>query len=185
MNELVESLWNRFPEVGLGLAAAVHRSTHLSARRNSGPYGSHVHGEFGSEVRVPFMDYRLVRLSQKLAGAQKQTPKEFKVFLKQALGHRCPPELLTRPKWGFDTPLGRWVGQPNVLAAMKRLPEGVAVKEGLLSGDAIRSMVENAQTARKFARQLWSLLVLESWLRVRNRMEAPRETLSELLSSAY
>jgi asparagine synthase (glutamine-hydrolysing) len=136
------------------------------------------------EVRVPFMDYRLVRLSQKLSSAQKQTSKDFKIFLKSALGNRCPPELLTRPKWGFDTPLGRWVGQPNVLAAMKRLPEGVAVKEGLLRASAIRPMVENAESARRFARQLWSLLVLESWLRVRNRMEPPRESLSELLSSA-
>ena len=89
-----------------------------------------------------------------------------------------------RPKWGFDTPLGRWVGQPNVLAAMKRLPEGVAVKSGLLRASAIRPMVENAESARRSARQLWSLLVLESWLRVRNRMEPPRESLSELLSSA-
>ena len=116
--------------------------------------------------------------------AQKQTPQDYKVFLKSALGHRCPPELLSRPKWGFDTPLGRWVGQPNVLAAMRRLPEGLAVKEGLLRAAAIRPMVESAETARRFARQLWSLLVLESWLRVRGRMEAPKESLTELLSAA-
>jgi len=184
MNQLVESLWNRYPgSDSISRRQFVDQHTYLPDEILA--LTDRMSMANSLEVRVPFMDYRLVRLSQRLAGAQKQTPQDFKVFLKSTLGHRCPPELLTRPKWGFDTPLGRWVGQPNVLAAMKRLPEGVAVKEGLLSAAAIRPMVESAESARRFARQLWSLLVLESWLRVRNRMEAPKESLSELLSSAH
>ena len=74
----------------------------------------------GLEVRVPFMDYRIVRLSQLLNGQQKQTPEDFKIFLKEALGKRCPPQLLTCPKWGFSTTLKNWVSQPEVFACIQR-----------------------------------------------------------------
>ncbi|MBZ5676152.1 MAG: asparagine synthase (glutamine-hydrolyzing) [Acidobacteriia bacterium] len=181
-DQVMECLWNRYPgKDSVSQRQFVDQHTYLPDDILA--LTDRMSMANSLEVRVPFMDYRLVRLSQKLSSAQKQTSKDFKIFLKSALGNRCPPELLTRPKWGFDTPLGRWVGQPNVLAAMKRLPEGVAVKEGLLRASAIRPMVENAESARRSARQLWSLLVLESWLRVRNRMEPPRESLSELLSA--
>ena len=42
------------------------------------------------EVRVPFMDYRLVRFSQKVPGTLKQNSHEFKILLKRALGRALP-----------------------------------------------------------------------------------------------
>jgi asparagine synthase (glutamine-hydrolysing) len=136
------------------------------------------------EVRVPFMDYRLVRLSQMLTGEQKQNSKDFKIFLKKVLGNRCPPEILTRPKWGFDTPLRKWVQQPSLHQLIRNLPEGAAVRQGLFRADSVRGFVEDPQVASRFARRVWNLFVLETWLQVHRRPAPPKESLSELMAGA-
>jgi asparagine synthase (glutamine-hydrolysing) len=133
------------------------------------------------EVRVPFMDYRLVRFSQRVHGRLKQTREDYKILLKRSLGQRCPPEILTRPKWGFDTPLSRWVQQPGLYDLIHSLPEGAAVKQGLFNPAAVRQLVHDPQTAGRFARRVWNLFVLDVWLQVHRRPAPPRETLSELM----
>ncbi len=133
------------------------------------------------EVRVPFMDYRLVRFAQRVSGGLKQNSNDFKILLKKTLGQRCPPEILNRPKWGFDTPLRRWVQQPGLYDLIRRLPEGTAVKEGLLKAEGVRGLVQDQQTISRNARRVWNLFVLDVWLQVHKRLEPPRETLSELL----
>ena len=136
------------------------------------------------EVRVPFMDFRLVRFAQHLKGAQKQSGRDFKIFLKQVLGKRCPPEILTRPKWGFDTPLRRWVRQPAIFKLLHALPDGLCVKEGLFRAAAVRALVSSPEAAANFARGVWSLLVLEVWMHVRRRSSAPAESCMDLLGVA-
>lgn len=136
------------------------------------------------EVRVPFLDYRLVRLSQALSSAQKQTRTDFKIFLKQALGHLCPPEILMRPKWGFDTPLSRWVSSPALFEHVRRLDSGVCVQAGWLRPEAVRRWTSSPELARRAPRNVWNLLVLEVWMRIRGRESAPTESLDELLQEA-
>jgi asparagine synthase (glutamine-hydrolysing) len=135
------------------------------------------------EVRVPFMDYRLVRFTQRVPGSWKQNPRDFKILLKKVLGQRCPPEVLSRPKWGFDTPLRRWVQQPGLFELVRTLAEGAAVKLGLFKPEAVRALVQNPETASRNARRVWNLFVLDIWLQVHLRPSRPSETLSELLGA--
>jgi len=135
------------------------------------------------EVRVPFMDYRLVRFTQRVPGSLKQNAREFKILLKKVLGQRCPPEILSRPKWGFDTPLRFWVQQPGLCDLIRALPEGTAVKRGLFNPEAIRTLVHDPETVSRNARRVWNLLMLDVWLQVHRRGAAPSETLSELLGA--
>jgi asparagine synthase (glutamine-hydrolysing) len=127
------------------------------------------------------MDYRLVRFAQRIGGDLKQNSQDYKILLKRSLGQRCPPEILNRPKWGFDTPLSRWVQQPGLYELIRGLPEGTAVKQGLFKAAAIRALVQDAPTAGRFARRVWNLFVLDVWLQVHRRPAPPRETLSDLL----
>ena len=106
------------------------------------------------------------------------------MFLKRVLGKHCPPELLNRPKWGFDTPLRRWVGQPEIYDALKGLPSGTAVKQGLLRGSGVRGMVSSPEIAQNQARRAWNLLILETWLRVHKLETPPGESLLEVVKEA-
>lgn len=100
---------------------------------------------------------------------------------KKTLGQRCPPEILNRPKWGFDTPLRHWVQQPGLHELIRTLPEGAAVKKGLFKAEAIRELVQDPHAVSRHARRVWNLFVLDVWLQVHNRPTPPTETLSELM----
>lgn len=136
------------------------------------------------EVRTPFLDYRLVRLSQRIGGALKQNAQDFKIVLKKALGRRCPPEILSRPKWGFDTPLRRWVAQPDLFEVLRRLPDGLLVEQGWVKREALAELVATPQSASVHARRVWILLVLEVWLGVHGRQSCPSESLVDLACAA-
>ena len=181
--ELVQWLWHRYPgDDPVSRRQFIDQHTYLPDQILA--LTDRMSMANSLEVRVPFMDYRLVRFAQGLRSAQKQDGQSFKIFLKEALGHRCPPEILQRPKWGFDTPLRKWVCQPGIFKLLRCLPDGVCVKQGLFRRSAIRSLVASPESAMNFARGVWSLLVLEIWMRVHLRTTPPRESCYELLGVA-
>ncbi len=61
------------------------------------------------EVRSPFVDHRLARLANALPPARKLNGGFRKRVLVERLGHMLPPEILNRPKTGFEMPLGAWL----------------------------------------------------------------------------
>jgi asparagine synthase (glutamine-hydrolysing) len=67
----------------------------------------------GLEIRVPFLDQRLVdwiyRLPDKMRFPRHSPPKH---LLRRALDGVLPGNLLSRPKTGFVLPLGRWMLGP-------------------------------------------------------------------------
>jgi asparagine synthase (glutamine-hydrolysing) len=131
------------------------------------------------EVRVPFLDYRLVRFSQRISSEWKQNEVDFKIGLRAALGKRCPPSLLSRRKWGFDTPLRRWIGQTEIVNLLQQLSKGWIVREGVVRAGPVAAITKDGETIRRNARRVWNLLALETWLRVRKHSSAPRENLPD------
>ncbi len=61
------------------------------------------------EVRSPFVDHRLVEFANRLPGHRKLLGTTRKKFLMEKLAHFLPPEILSRPKAGFELPLGAWL----------------------------------------------------------------------------
>jgi asparagine synthase (glutamine-hydrolysing) len=178
--EIFESLWKKYPGTdSVSRFQFIDQHTYLPDQILA--LTDRMSMANSLEVRVPFLDYHLVRLAEAIPGIWKQKPGDFKILLKRALGKRCPPEIVNRSKFGFDTPLSRWVRQPAIFELIKGLPEGFAAKQGLFDPHGIRALVQDAQTAGKFARRVWNLLVLDVWLQINRRMAPPQETLSELL----
>jgi asparagine synthase (glutamine-hydrolysing) len=181
--DTVETLWNRYPgKDPVGRLQFIDQHTYLPDQILA--LTDRMSLANSLEVRVPFLDYRLVRLAQKIPTALKQVDGDFKIALKRALGDRLPEEILTRPKWGFDTPLQSWVRVPAIFKALQGLTTGAIVREGLVSKAAVRSLVSSRERVSTQARRAWSLLILEVWLRVRSRPSAPHESLTELISSS-
>jgi asparagine synthase (glutamine-hydrolysing) len=182
-HETFESLWNKYPGTdSVSRFQFIDQHTYLPDQILA--LTDRMSMANSLEVRVPFLDYHLVRLAEGIAGNRKQNPHDFKILLKQALGKRVPQQILDRPKFGFDTPLSRWVKQPAIFELIRGLPEGYAAKQGLFDPRGIRAMVQDAPTAGRFARRVWNLFVLDIWLQVNRRSAPPQETLSELLGVA-
>jgi asparagine synthase (glutamine-hydrolysing) len=178
--QVFESLWNRFPGTdAVSRRQFVDQHTYLPDTILA--LTDRMSMANSLEVRVPFMDYRLVRLSQRFGSLLKQHSGDFKILLKRALGDRCPTELLNRPKWGFDTPLSRWVSQPEMMQILQALPQGLAVRESLIRPAAVRALVESPAAIFANARRLWNLLILDVWLSVKGHLSAPSASLRDLI----
>lgn len=63
---------------------------------------------YGLEVRVPFLDHRLVELALNIDSALKRKNSEQKYIVKKIMERYYPQELIYRPKWGFSIPLEKW-----------------------------------------------------------------------------
>jgi asparagine synthase (glutamine-hydrolysing) len=105
------------------------------------------------EVRPPLLDDRLVEFALTLDAPLLRRGGEGKVVWKKALEGTIPPEILARPKKGFSMPVRRWIQeQPGLLAsALRRLAEA--------------GILRSPRPRRFGGEQVWSLLVLDRWLR--------------------
>jgi asparagine synthase (glutamine-hydrolysing) len=174
---VVEDLWNRYPhEDWVGRRQFVDQHLYLPDQILA--LTDRMSMAVSLEVRVPFMDPRLVRFAAALPGSRKQTRTEFKIYLKEALGDRVPEVILHRPKWGFASPVERWLVRPELFRIVQRLPERL---RELLDPRVVRSWVRDPVTASRHAGHVWTLLTLDVWCRVHEASEPPDIPLTELV----
>lgn len=118
----------------------------------------------GLEVRVPFLDHEVVEYALRLDPESLFDGRQGKQALRRCYGPDLPGDVLVGGKFGFSPPLARWRGALEKIA-QDILPDGVAVRSGVIDGDWMREQV-NARSWRKESR-LWMLLTLEKWLAAR------------------
>lgn len=118
------------------------------------------------EIRVPFLDMRLVELALALPDAHKITAKDRKLALKQAGDGVIPRAILRRQKRGFGLPVGRWLRNP---AGLGRMFDRLVLddqRRSFLNYDKVRALFAAHRTsARDNSDILWPLLSLEVWCR--------------------
>jgi len=116
------------------------------------------------EVRVPFLDHRVVELATNLPMDMKLRRLTTKYVLKRALAGVLPRDILERPKKGFGVPLGRWFRRE--LAPMLRdtcAPE-VIRRAGLFRPEAVGQLLaEHAEGRRDHRKKLYTLLAFQFW----------------------
>jgi asparagine synthase (glutamine-hydrolysing) len=112
------------------------------------------------EVRVPFMDHRVVEFALSLPGDLKIVNGTGKAVLKQALKNLLPAEILSRPKSYFSLPLHEWAAGA-LLPSINRLTTSDSLR-GLLDPAEIDA-VTHAKSGGHGGRS-WALAVLGGWL---------------------
>src|SRR6185312_13479893 len=67
----------------------------------------------GVEVRMPFMDWRLVTYTMALPGTSKSSGSHTKMIARQAMEGRMPESIrMGRRKVGFNSPMPEWMNGP-------------------------------------------------------------------------
>ncbi len=118
------------------------------------------------ELRVPFLDHRLVELATHIPARFKVLPHDQKVILKRALADRLPPQVSKRRKVGFPTPLaelfrGDWGRHAEeVIASPSHVTEPFFDRPRLLA-----MMGEHRANKNDWSRVLFQVLMLETWSR--------------------
>ena len=113
------------------------------------------------EVRVPFLDHRLVEVALAVSDRVK-FPHTPKALLTAALGDRLPREIIDRPKMGFTLPWEIWMRGPLEDTCHQGL--NVLVDRGLLRDKAAESLWKGFKTGRVTWSRVWTLVALGQWI---------------------
>lgn len=117
------------------------------------------------ELRVPFLDYRLVEFAAKMPSRHKIHKGQGKHLLKKMMADILPKEIIYRKKMGFPTPLKRMFENELYGYARELLLSGAALILEYFEQERIRVLLEEHVAKRRdHHRLLWQLLVLEIWL---------------------
>jgi asparagine synthase (glutamine-hydrolysing) len=121
----------------------------------------------GVEMRVPFLDHRLVEFTMTLPDSDKLGAKgERKTILRRAFANAIPNDILRRPKTGYSPPVRGWMRDNLREFTDDMLCSSDARTKDLFQPQELRRMMEeNRSGQRDHSLQLWAMLTFEVWLR--------------------
>jgi asparagine synthase (glutamine-hydrolysing) len=126
----------------------------------------------GLEARSPLLDHHLLELTAEIPAEQKLSGGRLKGLLKDAFADVLPEGHLTKRKTGFAIPAQEWFRGPWAGFAREHLLASDArVRRWLDPKPLARALEAHVEGRIAFGYQLWSLLMLELWLR--EVVEAP------------
>jgi asparagine synthase (glutamine-hydrolysing) len=122
------------------------------------------------EVRVPFLDYRLVPLVLSLPEKYKVRNLTTKWLLKKIASYYLPKEIVRRPKRGFTVPISKWIRKSDLIRQF--LTNRSCYEHNLLNYDYVQELF-NAHINEKQdnARQLWLVFVFNYWMSTQQHQE--------------
>jgi asparagine synthase (glutamine-hydrolysing) len=116
------------------------------------------------EVRVPFLDHRVVEFAFTLPPDQKIRGLRTKALLKGAMAHLLPAAIRRRDKQGFSIPIKNWIRQPLRPMMTDLLSAQRLHREGFFNPHYVsRLIAEHLGGQANHSHNLWALMVFESW----------------------
>ncbi len=113
----------------------------------------------GLELRVPFLNKKMLDRFFLLNGDILYKNKERKYLLKKALNGIMPQNILTQRKKGFGFPLESW--DRDITGICRRaLTNGMMAEHGFICRSGLDDVLQNHNTHHK-----WLLLTAEMWMR--------------------
>ena len=120
----------------------------------------------GLELRVPFLDHKLVEFAATLPDDAKLGGKGGKTLVRRAMRGVLPNAIIDRPKKGFPIPIASWLRGPlRQFARENLLASNAACSRYLDSGAITRTVDEHEQGRADRSQEIWALLVFEFWHR--------------------
>jgi asparagine synthase (glutamine-hydrolysing) len=124
------------------------------------------------EVRVPFLDHKLVEWISGLPSSLKIQGAEGKYMLKKSLEPYLPHDIMYRRKMGFSIPLAEWFRGPLKQKLLDCVNSPRLADSGIFNMIELRKMAdEHIAGTRDHNPALWSLLMFEAFLK-QNAMPA-------------
>jgi len=118
------------------------------------------------EARPPFLDPRIVDFAGRLPDRFKLNGSQSKYVLRTLMQDQLPPNVMRRPKIGFDIPVHDWfrgVLRPLLLETLS--PEAVSSTR-LFHWDAVERLInDHLERRANLGYHLWGLMVLLLWMR--------------------
>jgi asparagine synthase (glutamine-hydrolysing) len=172
---------------GSPLGETLHLDTRLALVDNMLLYFDKMSMATSLEVRVPFMDHKLVEFCTRLPDSRRVYHGRRKEILKRASRGLVEDAIIDKPKRGFfHSALGAWLGVHRDALVSETLLDGRALARGQYRADAVERLILEAggEAGKKSSQRLFCLLLLERWQRIFVDGEAPGLSAEEPLALA-
>jgi asparagine synthase (glutamine-hydrolysing) len=118
----------------------------------------------GLEVRPPLVDHELLELTARMPSHLKVHRGETKRLFKRVCRRFLPPEIIDRPKQGFDVPIDDWLRGPlrDQFHAYVLAPQAAAAGH-INQTTAAKLYDAHRRRVGRHGNLLWALLVLGRW----------------------
>ena len=117
------------------------------------------------ELRVPFLDHKLLEFAASLQEDQKVRGLTTKYIAKRALSNRIPEPILKRRKAGFPVPFGAWLRTELKEFVHEVLLDRTTIERGYFNTTFIEGLLRANAESGSYAKEVLSLLTLELWHR--------------------
>ena len=116
------------------------------------------------ELRVPYLDHRLVELAACIPTQLKVRGLSQKILLKRIAERWLPREAIYHRKQGFEAPMGRWLRGPLLPYFDHVVSRGRVEQSGIFRFDEIwRLRSEHVSGQHKHSKILFSILMYHAW----------------------
>jgi asparagine synthase (glutamine-hydrolysing) len=158
------------PQVGSFLNRVRLADIALKGSQNILPRAERMSSAWGLDIRTPLFDRRLAEYSFAIPPQLKLHGACEKYVFKLAMQGRLPEEIVWRPKSGMSVPVTDWVMGPLRPLIDDLLGPESLKRRGLFRPDYVARLRqghdEPGETRRRrVGEKLWSLAMLEAWLR--------------------
>lgn len=117
------------------------------------------------ELRVPYLDHRLVHRAYSLPAALQFKGWKLKRLMKRYLKGRLPDDVLYRRKRGTHLPVSRWLNGELAGIRDHYLSESVLNRYALFDMAGVRRLVDDHRALRvDNTFKLWTLITLSAWM---------------------
>lgn len=144
---------------------------HLKGSQSILPRAERMTNAWGLDVRVPLFDRALAEASFTLPPKLKLRGATEKYILKRILSRYLPPQIVWRRKYGMNVPVTDWVLGPLAPTVEALLGPGSLARRGYFRSEYVAALRAGQNDPhetrrRRLGERLWTLVMLEAWLRV-------------------
>ncbi|MCK4641804.1 MAG: hypothetical protein KAU06_10735, partial [Candidatus Marinimicrobia bacterium] len=118
------------------------------------------------EVRVPFLDHRIVEFASSLPVDFKIKGKTGKYVLRNLMKRYLPKEIIKKPKRGFSPPIKEWLKNELREYCQDALLSSNVLNQYFNKGKIEKLLNEHYAGKRDFQYQIWTLLVFAQWMKL-------------------
>jgi len=117
------------------------------------------------EVRVPFVDHKLVEFCCSMPTSLKIRGREKKVLLRRAARGVLPNSVLGHRKQGFAAPMAAWLRADLKEYVADSLSSSTVTRHGFLDSDYVQTLLQDHWDRRELNdRKIFSVLMFQRWL---------------------
>lgn len=116
------------------------------------------------EVRVPFLDYRIVEFIYTLPLEYKLNFFQTKYILKQSMKKILPRQIIQREKKGFGIPIAHWIKHELKDFTLNLLSKENIIKHDIFNYSFIQNLLnEHFNGIKDNRKKIWTLIAFQLW----------------------